>query len=77
LEETTRREEIATVEAALAQLSPLWRAILYLRDGLGLSYREVAEVLDRSEDVVRVTLHRARLRIRAALTGLLIEGREI
>ncbi len=61
------REDIARVRAVLDGLDPLWRLVLYLRDGLGLRYAEIAEVADRSEDVVRVTLHRARLQVRAAM----------
>jgi len=61
------REEISRVQGILANLDPLWRLVLYLRDGVGLSYAEIAGVAGRSEDVVRVTLHRARLRVHAAL----------
>ena len=57
------------MRAALERLSPLWRSVLFLRDGLGFSYTEVAGVTGRSEDTIRVTLHRARRRIRALLEG--------
>ena len=66
-EQADRREQQATVQAALDQLNPTWRAMLYLRDGLSLSYRQIAEILEKSEDVVRVTLHRARHRVREIL----------
>lgn len=49
------------LQGLLADMDPGWRAVLYLKDGMGLRYREIAEILDKSEDVVRVTLHRARL----------------
>ena len=62
--EVQARERRERLREALDTLSPTWRATLYLRDGLSLSYRQIAEVLERSEDVVRVTLHRARLRLR-------------
>jgi RNA polymerase sigma-70 factor (ECF subfamily) len=62
-----RQEEGRAVQDALDRLSPDWRSVLYLRDGLGFSYREIAEVVKRSEDSVRVTLHRARQRIRELL----------
>jgi RNA polymerase sigma-70 factor (ECF subfamily) len=68
------RERGRIVLEGLATLSPTWRAALYLRDGLSLSYREIAEVLGRSEDVVRVTLHRARARMRELLAARLPEG---
>jgi RNA polymerase sigma-70 factor, ECF subfamily len=57
-------EERLVLRAALDDLSPRWRGVLYLRDGLDLSYREIGEILGITEDVVRVTLHRARKRIR-------------
>jgi len=70
-----RREEKCTVQAALARLTPDWRAVLYLRDGLGFSYREIADVVERSEDNVRVTLHRARRKVRTLLKGTGLDER--
>jgi RNA polymerase sigma-70 factor, ECF subfamily len=64
-----RREERDNLRDALSRLSPLWRSVLYLRDGLGFSYREIAGVVERTEDTVRVTLHRARQRMRELLKG--------
>ena len=61
------RETRHQVREVLERLDPLWRLVLYLRDGLDFSYAEIAEVAARSEDVVRVTLHRARRRVREAL----------
>jgi len=71
-----RAERHELVQAALGQMNPLWRAALYLADGLGLSYAEIAEILDRTEDVVRVTLHRARLRVRVMLKSRIEETTE-
>jgi len=61
------RETRRQVREVLDRLDPFWRLVLYLRDGLDLSYAEIAETAGRSEDVVRVTLHRARRRVREAL----------
>ena len=72
----TRRERIESVRAALDDLPAPWRAILFLRDGLGLSYAEIARIEQRTEDVVRVTLHRARKRLRARLQTTSKEGTE-
>ena len=58
------KDQKRVVEEALAPLDPTWRAVLFLRDGLGLTYAEIAEALDLGVDVVRVTLHRARMRVR-------------
>ncbi len=49
---------------ALNQLPDRWRAALYMKDGLGFSYREIAQVIDSTTDSVRVMLHRARKRLR-------------
>lgn len=68
------REQRERLHAALAGLDATWRAVLYLRDGLSLSYREVGEALGKSEDVVRVTLHRARRRVRHVLMADEPEG---
>ncbi|MCA8961441.1 MAG: sigma-70 family RNA polymerase sigma factor [Planctomycetes bacterium] len=64
-----RREESDGLHAALEQLPESWRAALYLKDGLGLSYREIGDVIDASTDTVRTMLHRARQRLRRALPG--------
>ena len=63
----SRREAAASVHAALDRLKPLWRAALYLKDGLGLTYAEISDVTGMTTDVVRVTLHRARKRVRTSL----------
>lgn len=73
-ERAERAEESAAVEAALARMSPNWRAALYLADGLAFSYAEIADVLGTSDDVVRVMLHRARLRVRVLLRSRLTES---
>lgn len=75
-EEVCTREEVARVREALGRMSPDWRAMLYLRDGMGLGYAEIASVLGKSRDVVRVTLHRARQRIRSLLGELVKEELE-
>lgn len=67
-------ERKQALRAALAELSPRWRAMVYLRDGLELSYAEIADVVDTTTDVVRVTLHRARQRVRELLRVRLLEG---
>lgn len=56
----------ATVEA-IAALPPDQRAVIVLHQLEGLSYREVAAVVNVSEDAVRGRLHRARLSLVEAL----------
>jgi RNA polymerase sigma-70 factor (ECF subfamily) len=55
---------------AVDQLSPDQRAVITLRDLIGLSAPEVCEVLELSDGNQRVLLHRARTRVRSALLPL-------
>jgi RNA polymerase sigma-70 factor (ECF subfamily) len=52
---------------ALGALPASYRAIVFLREMEGLSTREVANVMDISEDNVKTRLHRARLQLQADL----------
>ena len=60
-------ERRVLLRKALLRLSAPQREIIVLRDLEGLSTREVAEVLQISEDNVKTRLHRARVALRAAL----------
>ncbi|MDY3618181.1 RNA polymerase sigma factor [Agathobaculum sp.] len=53
--------------AALAEVSEDHRRIVLLRDVSGLSYTEIAEVLEISEGTVKSRLSRARLALRSVL----------
>jgi RNA polymerase sigma-70 factor, ECF subfamily len=66
--QTEDRERIAK---ALGTLSEDHRAIIMLSDVEGLSYREIAEVLDIPIGTVMSRLHNARRRLRTALGPLL------
>ena len=57
----------ADVEAALASLSPEFRAAVVLCDVEGLSYEEIAEVLGLKMGTVRSRIHRGRAMLRTAL----------
>ena len=57
------------LEAALEELTPLQRAVFELRQTEGRPTDEVAEILELSPGAVRVHLHRARLKLRARLSG--------
>ncbi len=63
----TRLEERAILERALAGLSSEDRQTLILRDLEGFSGAEAAELLDLTLAAVKSRLHRARLRLTAAL----------
>jgi RNA polymerase sigma-70 factor (ECF subfamily) len=55
------------VEAALAQLPPDFRAAVVLCDVEGLSYEEIATVLDVKMGTVRSRIHRGRAMLRDSL----------
>jgi RNA polymerase sigma factor (sigma-70 family) len=57
----------ADIEAALASLSPDFRAAVVLCDVEGLSYEEIADVLGLKMGTVRSRIHRGRTMLRAAL----------
>jgi RNA polymerase sigma-70 factor, ECF subfamily len=59
---------------AVESLAPTQRAVITLRDLVGLSAAEVCELLELSEVNQRVLLHRARSRVRAALMPLVEVG---
>ena len=55
------------LQQALTALSTSDRAVLMLRDGEGLSSKEVAKALDLTDGAVRTRLHRARRAVRRSL----------
>jgi RNA polymerase sigma-70 factor (ECF subfamily) len=62
-------EERATLQRALSSLAPDDREIVTLRDVEGLSGPEAASVLGITLDAEKSRIHRARLRLAAALRG--------
>ncbi len=70
-----RREELAEVLAALAELPAPYRAALTLRHMQQLSYQEVAEALGIPIGTVKTHLHRARATLRARLAARAKEER--
>lgn len=52
---------------ALNELSEPSRSVVILREIQGLTYQEIAEVMDISVSTLKVTLHRARRRLRESL----------
>jgi RNA polymerase sigma-70 factor (ECF subfamily) len=63
---TERQQQI---RRALQALPGMHRAVLFLREVEGLSTREVAKVLEISEDNVKTRLHRARVALQKNLAG--------
>lgn len=62
-----RAERAGLLAAALASLSPPDREVILLRDSEGLSGEAVAALLSLSLPAMKTRLHRARLRLMAAL----------
>ena len=63
-EETVRSETVRRQLALLGSLPDHQRAALLLREQEGLTYRQIARVLDISENKVKVDIHRARISLR-------------
>lgn len=59
------------LEQAIAELEPMYREVLLLRDAEGLTAPEVAEVLGVTTQAVKSRLHRARLSVRERIAPLL------
>ena len=66
-----RKEAIERLENEIARLPDEFRVPLVLKDLVGLTLREVASVLGMEKGTVRSRVHRARLKLRAAVDGSL------
>jgi RNA polymerase sigma-70 factor (ECF subfamily) len=66
----------AEIEGAIAALPEPLRVVVLLRDVEGLSTEETAEQLGLTLGATKVRLHRARLRLREALSGYLVASTE-
>jgi RNA polymerase sigma-70 factor (ECF subfamily) len=60
-------EHILAVQTAIGELSEDHRAILVLRDMHGMSYEDIAEVLQTPIGTVRSRLNRARMQLKVQL----------
>ncbi|MET0686689.1 MAG: sigma-70 family RNA polymerase sigma factor [Solirubrobacteraceae bacterium] len=69
-DDTTGRERFADLRLALAALPEEQRDVIVLRFLIGLTPREVAERLGRSEDAVHGLQHRGRRRLRREMLAL-------
>lgn len=69
-DETLRREKAGLVRQALARLSPRDRAALILREYQGLPVDDVGRALGISRGAAKITLFRARERLRSAYLQL-------
>ena len=64
------------LDAALAALPEDFRAVIVLRDQLGLDYAEIADVLHIPPGTVRSRIARGRRALAAALTDDSVDGRQ-
>jgi RNA polymerase sigma-70 factor (ECF subfamily) len=65
--EFLKTELRAVLDRVVAELPPLYRAVVLLRDLEELSTEETAQILDVSVDVVKTRLHRGRAALRQKL----------
>ncbi len=66
-----RKEGVEQVERAITQLPIHFRMPLVLKDIAGLSIASVAEILGIKQATVKTRVHRARLKLRQSIEGLL------
>ncbi len=65
------QEQLDQVRRLIQQLPEKQRTVLHLREVEEMPYADIAELLDIPLDQVKVTLHRARKTLRAALVEVL------
>ncbi|MEW6323627.1 MAG: sigma-70 family RNA polymerase sigma factor [Acidobacteriota bacterium] len=70
LDAAIARERSELAHEALGRLDPACRQLLYLHAVVARSYREIGEIMGKSEGALRVQLHRCVKRAREVLRGL-------
>lgn len=73
--EVEHQELSALLHRAIAQLPPEYREVLVLREQLGLSYAEIADLVGISEGAVKVRVFRAKEKLRQLLAPYIEELR--
>jgi RNA polymerase sigma-70 factor (ECF subfamily) len=76
-EELASHEIQQVVQRALAEVAPVFRAAVILRDLEGLSYEEVAEILDVSVGTVKSRILRGRRMLREILEPVLVPRKSV
>lgn len=66
-----RKELRATLQSAVAELPPIYREVLTLRDLEELDVQETARILGLNANLVKVRLHRARMMLQKKLAPVL------
>ena len=67
--EMERKEQRSVIDQCIDTLSENQRLVFTLREIDGMSYREIAEALAISEDLVKISLHRARQKMKEMLSA--------
>ncbi|RAJ79226.1 RNA polymerase sigma-70 factor (ECF subfamily) [Chitinophaga dinghuensis] len=71
---TERNEVMNKVHTAINALPEKYKSVMQLRDMDGLSYQEIADILDIDMNEVKVNLHRARKAVREKLQNQQVYG---
>ncbi len=71
-EDASARQTKEVLDAAIAELDPMYREVLVLRDVEGLAAAEVAEILGLTVEAVKSRLHRARVAVRERVAPVLV-----
>jgi RNA polymerase sigma-70 factor, ECF subfamily len=66
-----RKEMMERVEAAIQQLPESQRLLFVLATQMGMKYKDIGQIVEISEDAVKVRIHRARKRVRDSLSNYL------
>lgn len=65
-----QQEQFSLIEQCMEELSDNQKLVFQLRDIEGMSYKEIAETVDISEELVKVSLFRARKKLREKLSNI-------
>ena len=69
-DEYERTELIGIIEDELGKMEPAQSEVYYLKEYSGLSYKEVAKIMNITEDLVRSRLFKVRQKLKTALIKL-------
>lgn len=65
-----QQELIDLIEVELKQMEPAQSEVYYLKEYSGLSYKEIAEIMEITEDLVRSRIFKVRQKLRTAIIKL-------
>lgn len=68
-DQSDRKEQVESIRNVMQQLPEKQRSAMHLRDFEGYSYKEIASMLDMTEDQVKVNIFRARQYVKTKLTS--------